>query len=129
MKSLHDLPKDMLIEIILNVKKQHEKEKMDLLRECYDSYHNFCHEDNCDEFNIKTRDRTEKVIYSTVDDNILTCYICKENFCEKHDKIFYCDICEYSFCKRHHKCEICKTPKCSYCNKSSKCKNCSLNLV
>ena len=34
MKSLHDLPKDMLIEIILNVKKQNEKEKEELMRKC-----------------------------------------------------------------------------------------------
>ena len=127
MKSLHDLPKDMLIEIILNVKKQHEKEKERLLRECHGAYHNFCAEGNCNEFSIiGPRD---EVIYSTTDGKILICHICKDNFCEKHEKMFFCDICEYSQCKKHHKCVICKTPICSYCNKNSKCKNCSLNLV
>ena len=42
MKSLHDLPKDMLIEIILNVKKQNKKEKEELMRKCAGSRINKC---------------------------------------------------------------------------------------
>ena len=131
MKSLHDLPKDMLIEIILNVKKQHEKRERKLLRECYGTSYNFCHEDDCDEFNIKTRDRFENVIYTTTDGNILTCYICKESSCEKHEKMFYCVNCEYSQCRRccqrKRQCEICERWMCSNCNRTSRCGNCSLN--
>ena len=127
MKNLHDLPKDMLIEIILNVKKQHEKEKESLLRECYDSYYNFCAAGNCNEFSITSR--AETVIYTTTEDKILICIVCRESFCEKHDNMFYCNHCENSQCKKHARCEVCKTPICQFCDRTWKCKNCSLNLV
>ena len=127
MKSLHDLPKDMLIEIILNVKKQNEKEKEELMRKCAGSRINKCGYDKCKNFQVKNG--YGELIYSNNSNknknNILQCDICSSECCNVHDKIFYFACCRIYHCRFHHSCSTCKTPLCLFCEKNKlKCNNC-----
>ena len=127
MKSLHDLPKDMLIKIILNVKKQNHKEKVDLLRESYYGKHIYCQYRNCEDFNIMNH-KMELIFNTSKNNNILTCYSCRKNFCETHDNMIYFQCCDFYQCKNHthNSCKTCRSPLCeNFECKKKKCKNCN----
>ena len=122
--SLFDLPKELLIEIILNVKKQNEKEKEELMRRSDGSKIYNCEYENCKKFKVKNR--YGDVIYSKdEDDDIDCCDICRAEYCESHDKILHTDCCGIQQCRHHHKCQTCETPLCLWCQKNmTKCEKC-----
>ena len=87
-KTLSELPKDMLIKLLLTLGKtvREETEKAyeirikKMLRE-YPSSRTIC--SICNEFNIPFRDET----YKSNGCNILTCTTCYQKSCDKHDDI------------------------------------------
>ena len=121
--SLFDLPKEILIEIILNVKKQNEKEKEELMKKSDGATVRNCEYENCKNFQVGNR--YGDIIYSKdVDDDIDCCDMCHSKYCESHDEIFYFICCGIYQCKTHHFCETCQTPLCLWCQKNIKCEKC-----
>ena len=124
MKTLHDLPKDMLIEIILNVKKQHEMEKEELMRKCAGSRINKCAYDKCRNFQVKNA--YGEMIYRYNNNDIFRCDFCSVCCCQSHDKISYFMCCGLYQCNIHHFCKACQKPICLDCkNSRTKCDECN----
>ena len=88
-KSLSELPKDMLIKLLLTlgitVRKEAEKAYEVKIREmlCEEPNSTRIHCGLCNEFNIAFSDET----YKSNGCNILTCTSCYNNSCDKHDDI------------------------------------------
>ena len=126
MKSLHDLPKDILIEIILNVKKQNEKEMEELMRKCAGSRINKCGYDKCRNFQVTNG--YGELIYIYNNNDIFQCDICSLCCCQSHNKIHFFVCCRIYHCKTHHQCPICNIPMCLFCEKKKlKCDECNGN--
>ena len=87
-KSLSELPKDMLIKLLLTlgktVREETEKAYEIRIRKMLSEYPNsriFC--GSCNEFNIAFIDET----YKSNGCNILQCTMCYQKSCDKHDDI------------------------------------------
>ena len=116
-KSLSELPKDMLIKLLLTlgktVKEETEKAYEIRIKKMLSEYPNsrsFC--GLCNEFNIAFRDET----YKSNGCNILSCTICYVRSCDKHEDI-----------------KIMKDVPCSSCHNNIHiiflCKKCLLNPI
>ena len=129
-KSLFNLPRELLIEIILNVKKQNEKqnekEKEELMKKCVQTHMIKCYYKNCECFKVKNY--YGEMIYSNTEHDIWKCETCSIQLCQKHSKIFYFICCDTFQCKSHHKCPTCDNPLCLLCEKSKlQCDECKYN--
>ena len=125
-KSLFDLPKELLVEIILNVKKKHNKE-MEMLFQYRHGDITRCEKEGCTKFKV----RHYEGHFSTLDedDNLVRCDVddCRKDYCDSHNIIYHSECCGSQQCSYHHQCELCKTPICLWCSiNKSKCENCIL---
>ena len=120
-KSLFDLPKEMLIEIILNVKKKHDIETENLMKRCSKATAVMCEYKDCNNFQVKNNNYI--TIFSKGDD-IQSCHICGENYCDDHNMITYFDCCGARQCNNHHYCKTCQTPLCLDCRGRDQCDEC-----
>lgn len=111
LKSLTELPKDMLIKLLLTlgktVREQTEKEYeikiRKMLREEPESRRIYC--DLCKEFNIAFSDET----YKSNGCNILTCTKCNVYSCDKHEDIKMMKDVPCTFCHNNiHITFLCK---------------------
>ena len=129
-KSLFDLPKELLIEIILNVKKNNYKEKQELMR-CADGARvDTCKEEGCEKFQVVNR--YYEIIFCSHhadETDTLRCDFCEANYCSTHKKITYFSCCHSYQCNTHHFCKTCQTPLCLECHQNEEhcLKNDSIN--
>ena len=130
-KSLFDLPKELLIEIILNVnkqnKKQNYKEKEELMRYCDGARVDECKEEGCGKFQVING--CHKTIFCSgngEEGDMSRCDICDADYCDDHDKITYFICCGLYQCNTHHFCKTCQTPLCLDCHKNAEqCDKCT----
>ena len=126
-KSLFDLPKEMLIEIILNVKKNNYNEKQELMR-CADGARvDTCNEEGCEKFQVVNR--YHKIIFCSDyadEQDMSQCDICHADYCDVHEKITYFICCGLYQCNIHHFCKTCATPLCLDCQQTrEQCDKCT----
>jgi hypothetical protein len=122
-KSLFDLPRELLIEIILNVKKKHDKETAELMRRCFNAHAYKCDYIGCQNFQVKNN--YSERIFSFQEDDIKSCDLCRKNYCDGHNIIIYFACCGIRQCNSHNQCEVCEISMCLGCEAWRKrCKNC-----
>ena len=88
--NLYKIPKDLLVNLILLIKRTYEKKIRNLenklkLCENYGIKFDYC--ENCEFMEIRTNIR---------ESNLYQCYSCRCLFCESH--IAYCEVCEDFMC-------------------------------
>jgi hypothetical protein len=124
MKKFQDLPKDILVSLLLNIERRHEKEKRELVKKVAHSKIHFCQVENCEEFEVRKYNNMK--VFSTIKGNMIECDVCEARYCETHNQHVYFYCCAVTQCKGHSKCEICSVPICGNCTRDEgKCEKCS----
>ena len=89
---LYSLPKDILVKLILCLKRDHERQNFLLKKKL----------ELCENLNIEFGECNEKHC-EFVDllgyGRLLRCFVCDEFSCEKH--ITYADVCDHKVCSKH----------------------------
>ena len=128
---LYKLPKDMLVKMVSEIRKDVEKEyeiyKTKVIKaEEAGVYFQKCNAKDCVNLYAKVKS-------ARIDDDFFYCEFCDKEYCDDHQ--YYCDSCDGWYCIYCHKehlvfCEKCNTRGCKFDHdlKCDVCGTCNPNI-